>query len=743
MKSRYFIIIGLVLLALSLGLAACTGQTEPAPAPPEEVVCPEPEPCPEAVCPEAEACPEPVVADVPYEEQWVASPHADAASEAFVHWDGDDPAQVPESCAKCHSTPGFLDFLGVDGSVFGEVNLPAAIGSTIECAACHNDSSASMTSVIFPSGIELTGLGSEARCMQCHQGRSSKAHVDTAIENAGLTAADDTISADLSFINIHYYAAAATQFGTQVKGGYEYEGMTYDARFDHVDGYSTCDDCHDAHTLEVKVEECSVCHANVAGLEDIQNIRMESSLQDYDGDGDISQGIQVELAGLQGKLLQAMQAYAVEVAGVPIGYDSHTHPYFFIDGDESGMIEEGEANRDNQYKSFTPRLLKAAYNYQVSVKDPGGFAHGGKYLIQLLYDSITDLNTAISTPVDMANAQRNDPGHFAASSEAFRHWDEEGLVPGGCAKCHTADGLPQFLYEASQASDGVSGVNVATHPSSGFNCATCHSDLTTFELFPVNNVRFPGGAVLSFGEGENSNLCINCHQGREANATVQTAIQRSGAGPDAVSETLNFRNPHYFAAGATLFGGEAAGAYQYPGKTYAGRFTHIEAFDTCIECHDAHSLEIRTDFCGMCHPGADSAEEAKTIRSPIQTQDYDGDGNVEEGIGEEIEALHKALWEAIKAYAIETEGVNAILYDGHAYPYFFIDTDEDGRIDAEETTFANRYVTWTPRLLGAAYNYTWVSKDPGSYAHNGTYMIQVLYDSLQDLGADVGNLIRP
>jgi hypothetical protein len=227
MKSRT-IIIGLIVLALSLALAGC--NTEPLPAPVEEVVCPEPEPCPEVVCPDPEPCPEPVVKDVPFEEAWVTSPHADAASEAFVHWDGDDPAQVPESCAKCHSTPGYLDFLGMDGSAFGEVNAPAAIGTTVECAACHNDAIATMTSVVFPSGVELTDLGNEARCMQCHQGRASKASVDAAIEEVGLTGELDTVSADLGFINIHYFAAASTQYGTQVQGGYEYEGLSYDAR---------------------------------------------------------------------------------------------------------------------------------------------------------------------------------------------------------------------------------------------------------------------------------------------------------------------------------------------------------------------------------------------------------------------------------------------------------------------------------------------------------------------------------
>jgi hypothetical protein len=40
--------------------------------------------------------------------------------------------------------------------------------------------------------------------------------------------------------------------------------------------------------------------------------------------------------------------------------------------------------------------LKAAYNYQYATKDPGAFAHNGKYIIQLLYDSLADLDTTTS-----------------------------------------------------------------------------------------------------------------------------------------------------------------------------------------------------------------------------------------------------------------------------------------------------------------------------------------------------------
>ncbi len=71
---------------------------------------------------------------------------------------------------------------------------------------------------------------------------------------------------------------------------------------------------------------------------------------------------------------------------------------------------------------WTPRMLKAAYNYQVSVKDPGAFAHGNKYIVQLLYDSIEDLGG------DVSKLARTDAGHFAGDTMPFRDWDAADIT---------------------------------------------------------------------------------------------------------------------------------------------------------------------------------------------------------------------------------------------------------------------------------------------------------------------------
>ncbi len=332
---------------------------------------------------------EPIV-EAPFEALWAGSGHADAESEAFRHWDEDDPPEVSPACAKCHSSYGYLDFLGADGTAAGVVDNAAAVDSVIDCATCHNEATASLTSVVMPSGVELTGLGAEARCMQCHQGRESTVSVNEYVAAAGV-ADEDTVSEDLGFRNVHYFAAGATLYGGQAMGGYQYDGKTYDAKFAHVEGIDTCVDCHNAHSLEVEVDLCSTCHAGVSGQEDLADIRLQGSGADFDGDGDLSEGIAHEIEGLQELLYGAIQAYAADVVGTPVVYDSHSYPYFFGDPNGNGEVDPGEAIYPNRYNAWTPRLLRAAYNYQYAAKDPGGFAHNGKYIIQVLYDSLEDI----------------------------------------------------------------------------------------------------------------------------------------------------------------------------------------------------------------------------------------------------------------------------------------------------------------------------------------------------------------
>jgi len=649
---------------------------------------------------------------------WEGSGHADSKAEAFVHWDEETPAEIPTSCAKCHSTAGFLDF-AQDGTVDSTVPAGPDKTNNISCNACHDPAAQALTSVKFPSGAVLSNLGKEAICMQCHQGRSSTPQVDAAIAKAA-PADDDTPTSDLSFLNIHYFAAAATLYGAEVQGGYQYAGKAYDIKFQHVEGYDKCFACHDQHSLRVKVEYCVRCHTSAATVEDLKNVRMNGSLEDYDGDGNITEGIAFEIEGLQVKLLQAIQAYASTVAGTKIAYNAAAYPYFFKDANGNGTADADET----AYDAWTARLLKAAYNYQTSIKDPGAFAHNAKYVIELLYDSIADLNTKLSAPISLAGASRVDEGHFDGSSEAFRHWDAEAEgVPSGCVKCHTSYGLPKVLNAETLE---------AGPPSNGFACSMCHDNVQTFTVRDAGEVIFPSGLKANLEDA--SNLCMNCHQGRASKKTIDDNI---------AADKLGFVNIHYFAAAASFFGTDVKGGYEYDGKTYAGKNTfpaHGGTLNTCVQCHmgtksvaKSHKVTANVANC-QCHAVSAFAD------IKISSTDFNKDGP--QPVKQEIAALQAALYAQIQDYGKNTLA-KPIVYSASSYPYFFNDTNSNGILDADEATSDNGYKSFDAKLLKAAYNYHFSIKEPCGYIHNATYFAQLSIDSIGDLGGDVSKFNRP
>lgn len=64
------------------------------------------------------------------------------------------------------------------------------------------------------------------------------------------------------------------------------------------------------------------------------------------------------------------------------------------DGD--GKADTGDKGPIAYNGNWTPKLLRAAFNYQYSQKDPGAFVHNPKYVMQFLIDSIQDLGGNVS-----------------------------------------------------------------------------------------------------------------------------------------------------------------------------------------------------------------------------------------------------------------------------------------------------------------------------------------------------------
>jgi len=365
-------------------------------------------------------CHNPHNADIAINEQWAESGHGDLTGEAWTHYDWK--ATNRQSCQKCHTATGFANYV-TDPVNYNAANndfsyLTGAQNEVLYCNACHSDSAftrRTISPVTFPSGL-TADLGDDSNlCMVCHQGRASKKDVDDAIA---------VKEEGLSFTNIHYFAAAASFLGTDVQGGYEYSdkpGKTYAGKntfSGHGGDKNTCIKCHlredtpedpDHHFLP-EVKDCSECHS---GIENFEDIRAGST--DYDGDGNTTEGLRGEIESLEEALLEDIKFYVTGVLNdTGIAYDPANYPYWFRDSDGdgikdsagNGVLDPGEDTNGNgildsgedtnAYKNFDAKLLKAAYNYQVTKKEPCGYIHNHKYIIQLLIDSIEDLGGNVS-----------------------------------------------------------------------------------------------------------------------------------------------------------------------------------------------------------------------------------------------------------------------------------------------------------------------------------------------------------
>lgn len=317
---------------------------------------------------------------------WFRSAHADAAAEAFTHWDEDE--AIRPACATCHSGAGFRDFHGLDGTPAGVVDGPIQPGGVVDCGTCHNVGLAEIKEITFPSGLVHPVQGVEASCLTCHQGRTAGVTVGKAIVDLEI----DTPNPELRFINPHYATAAATWLGGYGGAGYHYDTQAYSGRFFHARPVSTCNSCHEPHTLEVAFEPCLTCHQ----ADTPQDIRI--ARQSYDGSGNTSVGIRSDIQANAALLLEMITSYAADVADSPLVYDGTRFPYFFLDANNDGFADEVDGAR-TPYNAWTPRSLRAAYNWKLVTADPGNYAHNPAYVLELLYDSIADLSDPLGTDV--------------------------------------------------------------------------------------------------------------------------------------------------------------------------------------------------------------------------------------------------------------------------------------------------------------------------------------------------------
>lgn len=351
--------------------------------------------------------------------------------------------------------------------------------------------------------------------------------------------------------------------------------------------------------------------------------------------------------------------------------------------------------------------------------------------------------------------------HGEFTGEAWKHYDWKQSNRQACQRCHTTTGFVNYTTDQANY-DPANNVFVATdNQSEMLYCYGCHQvndGGIRKARRTVTTAYLPGGPgaddnVAITGKG-NSELCMNCHSGREAGSQIKALIAAltNPGGADNVS--FGSFNSHYLAAAGTLFQDNTfsvtdntftgPGAYQFPGKNYAkvSYFKHdIITYTTgtgeeggpCVGCHmssphDPDNFETGThSFMPVTH---DSGGVMTALTSTKCAECHTGGYAITVAdlntLEEEFDARKDELQTAL-------EGVG-IYYNSSAYPYFYADAGFTTQFKTWESTAASQGIA-TADLIGAAFNLNFFAHEPGAYVHNDIYTNRVLYDSIEKVGA--------
>ena len=332
----------------------------------------------------------------------------------------------------------------------------------------------------------------------------------------------------------------------------------------------------------------------------------------------------------------------------------------------------------------------------------------------------------------------------------------------GCNPCHTGIDFVKVTNGATSAAErwnvvGCRSCHDLAVPNAGpgANNAAAFAQVREFPAGYQFKFNSPSAAVVPVAQLGVNQICFECHKGRIAGANV-------AAMADPAVGTTNYAISylHYAPSMAILFGNDSKMVATYPGKTYAGRFTHpvpnaagSNAFG-CVDCHDVHDthgnhasankMENPAYTCNACHnanagnlsvASLQARTEAYSVRllSTILTAMQAVDTTVAPGAD---------LNAALKTKIVALQG---------AYPNATFATAEDelmNWIEQRQVFFPNKTIahaatTWKVFTYedGAVHGQT--HGHGGSWAHNSRFARQVMFDAIESLGGSTVGLSRP
>jgi len=343
-----------------------------------------------------------------------------------------------------------------------------------------------------------------------------------------------------------------------------------------------------------------------------------------------------------------------------------------------------------------------------------------------------------------------------------------------CARCHTHEGFQEIL------GNGKFVVTNDIPNATRVNCKTCHAhtgfDFSGDTVSQILTTTSP--VILNYNKntaavdfGKINNLCTQCHQIRGATATVYSDTTLT---PDVINKSFEqlpffpFTNTDDNATVKYLAGrsfsvhdgnqsnlNKGINGYEYVGKTYTRTWKHSDF--SCTDCHmnkyDAatktggHTLWVNQSACSgsgsACHNGSDRI-------APIQSLIDSKRIELAELLTTRKVFKKTTNSSGVVSYsAMNTHDFNGKLYanDGGTYATsssnntvspttglviygnmlrYGADADNGKRIGRD----------WKMGELGAAYNYAYINSELSLGAHNPTYALQLLQNSIDWLNAN-------
>jgi hypothetical protein len=291
------------------------------------------------------------------------------------------------SCAPCHSGSGFIAWMDNGKEALEEAPTPTAI----TCATCHDPHFADATDTqdghiqlrtidaTLKNGEILTDGGRGKICMNCHQSRQAAA--EYAINSANVS----------SRFGPHHGPQGDLVTGKNIPIMNDDLTNVYAGHYTFVE--NSCVSCHmngdgdvnaevnmhgghtfsmvDAVSGEDNMAACTGCHPSYSVSFD-KVVFNWNGITDFDEDGDGTEGLQAEIAGLLDNVAMLLE---------PVGEPTISYA-------------DVKAN-------FTEAKGKAFYNYEFILEDRSGGIHNPKLAIGLLIASIRELGGVTSITEEM------------------------------------------------------------------------------------------------------------------------------------------------------------------------------------------------------------------------------------------------------------------------------------------------------------------------------------------------------